>query len=228
MSGAEKVRELRERLDEVLASLPPKLRQEALSHISYANEMGNSRSNERLEFLGDAVLHLCVGSILFDAYPDASEGDLTRMRAHLVSGSALSALALRGGLGRHLKLGRGEASSGGRSKPRVLAGAFEALVGALYVHKGFQECMKFVREAVFPEGELTVPVDSKTLLQELVQEEGGSVEYTVVEVSGPDHMPRYTVACLVNGREVSRGQGGSKKEAEEDAAKGFLASREAL
>lgn len=223
MLSAPKVRELKGKLDRVLESLAPKLREEALTHVSYANEMGNRRPNERLEYLGDAVLHLCVGSILFQTYPDASEGDLTRMRAHLVSGSALSDLALKGGLGRHLKLGRGEKFSGGRTRPRVLAGAFEALVGALFIQKGFQESMEFVRETVIPEGILTVPVDAKTLAQEKVRaESGGSIEYKVVEVAGPDHKPTYTVVCLVNGIEVSRGKGGSKKEAEEDAAQKFL------
>ena len=222
MFGASPVYELKAKIEGVLLSLPPELRKEALTHISYANEVGG-RPNERLEYLGDAVLHLCVASILFETYPDAPEGDLTRMRAHLVSGSALSAIACKGGLGRHLKLGRGEQSSGGRSRPRTLAGAFEAVVGALYLQMGFQDSMEFVRQVVIPAGGLTVPVDAKTLLQEQVQREaGGTVEYRVLEVEGPDHLPLYTVSCLINGHEVSRGKGGSKKEAEEDAAGRFL------
>ncbi len=222
MFGASPVYELKAKIEGVLLSLPPELRKEALTHISYANEVGG-RPNERLEYLGDAVLHLCVASILFETYPDAPEGDLTRMRAHLVSGSALSAIACKGGLGRHLKLGRGEQSSGGRSRPRTLAGAFEAVVGALYLQMGFQASMEFVRQVVIPAGGLTVPVDAKTLLQEQVQREaGGTVEYRVLEVEGPDHLPLYTVSCLINGHEVSRGKGGSKKEAEEDAAGRFL------
>lgn len=225
MSGPTPVCELKEIIENALRSLPPKLREEALTHISYANEVGG-RPNERLEYLGDAVLHLSVASILFLSYPDAPEGDLTKMRAHLVSGNALSRVADKGGLGRHIKLGRGERSSGGRSKPRTLAGVFEALVGALYLEKGFQTCLEFVRQAVIPQEGLTVPVDPKTSLQEKVQREvDKTVEYRVFKVEGPDHLPLYTVSCLINGREVSRGKGGSKKEAEEDAARRFLSKR---
>ncbi len=202
-----------------------------MTHVSYSNEKGPAfPSNERLEFLGDAVLYLSAAHLLFERYPATPEGDLTRMRASVVSGTNLASVALVAGLGDHLKLGRGEEASGGRTRPRLLASALEAVIGAVYLSAGWVRAKAMVEEMLmgsFAPGEagqpLTVPVDPKTIVQERVQRiPGRTLEYRVVRVDGPDHSPRYTVACIVGGVEVSSGYGPSKKDAEEDAAANLL------
>jgi len=231
VSLSPEARSVREIIEEALASLPLALRSEALTHVSYANEKGSAYTpNERLEFLGDAVLYLSAAHLLFIRYPGSPEGDLTRMRAAVVSGSNLASVALAAGLGDYLRLGRGEEQSGGRLRPRLLAGALEALVGAVYLSGGWDAAHEFVgqlllRSHVSGIGHVpaAVPVDPKTLVQEKVQRLPGiTLEYKVLKVEGPDHSPLYTVACLVGGSVVSTGQGQSKKEAEEEAAAAFL------
>lgn len=231
MLVSSEARNVREMLEGALASLPLELRAEALTHVSYANERGTSyTSNERLEFLGDAVLYLSVADILFARYPSTPEGDLTRMRASVVSGSNLASVALAAGLGEHLRLGRGEEQSGGRSRPRLLAGALEAVIGAVYLSAGWGAAHALIGDMLLrshaggdAREPAEVPVDPKTLVQEKVQKlPGVTLEYRVLRVEGPDHSPVYTVACLVGGVEVSSGQGQSKKEAEEDAAANYL------
>ena len=217
---------MKELVMEALARLPEGLREEALTHVSYANERG-ATSNERLEFLGDAVFHLASAHLLYARFPNAPEGDLTRLRASLVSGTSLAAIASASGLGEMVRLGRGEEASGGRSRTRLLAGALEAVLGAVFLSAGWDEARRLACELLeaseaFAEG-ARVPVDPKTLVQELVQKSPGqTVEYKVINVEGPDHSPVYTVACLVSGEEVSTGRGGSKKDAEEDAAANYL------
>jgi len=227
-----KARSVKEIVDEALASLPPYLKAEAMTHVSYVNERApSSPTNERLEFLGDAVLYLSVAHWLYMRYPAAPEGDLTRMRAAAVSGHNLASVALSAGLGEHLRIGRGEEQSGGRSRPRLLAGALEALIGAVYSARGWDAAYNMVSELLMEpfskeDGPVPtfVPVDAKTMAQEKVQRQPGTtLEYRVLAVEGPDHSPVYTVACIVGGVEVSRGQGQSKKEAEEAAAAAFLA-----
>ena len=224
MSGIEKVRRLKSVFDEAVNSLEFGLRTQAFTHISYSNEQGDTgSSNERLEFLGDAVISLAVGLYLYDNYPQVSEGDLTRMRASLVSGASLAAIAKAVELGRYLKLGRGEELTGGRERPRILAGALEAFFGAYFIQHGWRQVCKLVEELLLDTELEVVPVDPKTLLQEIVQSSPGSkLEYVVLQVAGPDHMPEYTVACVINGTQASVGKGSSKKEAEENAARNWL------
>ena len=214
-----------------LSGLPHELMAEALTHVSYANERGQAAaSNERLEFLGDAVLYLSAAHLLYRRYPDMPEGDLTRMRASVVSGSHLATVALAAGLGERLRLGKGEESSGGRTRPRLLAGALEAVIGAVFVQKGWDASRQLVNDLLLSdcfarEGEAPhpVPVDAKTAVQERVQRTPfNTLEYRVLKVEGPDHSPWYTVACVVGGMVVATGQGSSKKDAEEEAAAGFL------
>ncbi|HHX29165.1 MAG: ribonuclease III [Bacillota bacterium] len=210
-------------LERALLSLSPACREEALTHVSYANEKGSPINNERLEFLGDAVLYLAVGSILYGRYPSSSEGDLTRMRASLVSGANLARIALEGGLGDLIRLGKGEQASGGHSRPRVLGSALEALIGGVFVEHGWRRALSLVKEIYAGTTFDSVPVDPKTRVQELVQRTpGGTLDYRVVKVEGPDHRRLFTVACVVNGEEVSTGEGSSKKEAEERAAAAYL------
>lgn len=214
---------MRAELEAALASLPPRLRREALTHVSYANEKGLPYNNERLEFLGDAVLNLAAASILFERRPALPEGDLTRLRAGMVSGASLHVVASDAGLGNLVYLGKGEDASGGRHRPRVLGSAFEAVVGAVYLSKGWEAAFLFSKAMLSGMDLDSVPVDAKTLAQERVQRSpGNTLDYRVVQIDGPDHDRTYTVACVVNGRDVSLGVGSSKKEAEEKAASAFI------
>jgi len=224
VSCCEKLQRLKVALEEAVNALDQEIKTEAFTHISYANEKGTRiPCNERLEFLGDAVISLAVALSLFERYPDLSEGDLTRMRANLVSGASLASIAEAAGLGKHLLLGKGEELTGGRARPRTLAGAFEALIGAVFLSKGWEEARQLVEETVLTAKLDKAPIDPKTLLQEIVQRTPGrSLEYRVVDIQGPDHLPTYTVACFVDGKEISRGRGSSKKKAEEKAARNVL------
>ncbi|MGI6620345.1 MAG: ribonuclease III [Bacillota bacterium] len=224
MPGTEKIQRLRTVFDHAVASLEPELRAQAFTHISWSNEQGDTgSSNERLEFLGDAVISLAVALHLYENHPQVPEGDLTRMRASLVSGTSLAAVAKAVGLGRHLKLGRGEELTGGRERPKTLAGALEAFFGAYFIRHGWDKVRALTEQLLLDTEIRAAPIDPKTMLQEIVQSRPGSkLEYVVVDVTGPDHMPEYTVACVIDGRRVSTGKGSSKKEAEEDAARNWL------
>ncbi len=227
MSGSEKVQRLKKIFIDALDGLDSKIKEQALTHISSSNERGERcSSNERLEFLGDAVISLAVALHLYENSPDTPEGDLTRMRASLVSGFSLANIAKQVDLGAYLILGRGEEITGGRSRPRILAGAFEAVVGAYFIQNGWEQSRKLVVGLLSDQEIRTAPVDPKTSLQELVQRTSGAkLEYNVIKVQGPDHRPCYTIACMINGRQVSTGKGRSKKEAEENAARDFLAKQ---
>jgi ribonuclease-3 len=204
--------------------LPEDLLDQALTHASYINEADSSAiSNERLEFLGDSVLGMVIASILFEQFPDAGEGDLTRMRAEIVRGTSLARVAERLGLGEHIILGRGEESAGGRARDRNLAGALEALVGAVYEAHGYRAAKGLTRRLLKPELEQIhrhgARVDAKSSLQHLVQarwhEPPGYV--TVQEAAGAQH--RFIVEVRVAGNTLGRGEGKSKREAQQAAAR---------
>lgn len=201
----------------------------ALTHVSYANDFPEDApggSNERLEFLGDAVLQLLVGELLVRRFPRASAGELTRLRAAVVSEQALWPVAERLGLGRLLRLGRGGEATGSRSLPSLLADTFEAVAGAVYLGAGVREARKFVSRYLGPlaaaasSGPL---VDAKTALQERAQAVGLSVRYRVVGENGPPHRRVFEVEVWVGDRLAGRGTGRSKKEAEQAAAVEALA-----
>lgn len=200
--------------------LPPELLRQALTHASYAHESGLP-SNERLEFLGDAVLSLTVTDILFRRFPEREEGELTKIRAVVVSRPVLAEVAHKLGLGHVLLLGRGAEEAGARERPSVLAAALEALVGAVFLAHGFAAARELAEELLAEEiarYAQQVP-DYKSLLQELVQERfGGLPEYRVVAEDGPEHKKVFTVEVAVGGRSAL-GRGRSKKEAEQAAAK---------
>jgi ribonuclease-3 len=214
----------------------PGLLARALVHRSAPNERPEAcpESNERLEFLGDAVLDLVVAEALFKRFPDATEGQLTRYKAALVSELALADVARELGLGRHLVLGRGEEETGGREKPSILSDALEAVLGAVYLDGGteavegliqrlFGDALAEVAETGAPRG------DYKTALQEWTQARGlGLPAYRLDATEGPDHARRYTVVVALGGRDLSTGQGPSKREAERLAAQGGLAALEAM
>ncbi len=204
--------------------LPDDLLRQALTHASYLNESGASTgSNERLEFLGDSVLGMVIANELYRRYPLAGEGELTRMRADIVRGSALAATATRMGLGEHLILGRGEEAAGGRTRERNLAGGMEAIVGAVYIGHGYRIARSYILKLLGPElqkvNEEGAPLDAKSSLQHLVQARWHEPpDYvTVQEVSGTTGR-RFTVEVRVAGETLGRGQGASKREAQQHAA----------
>lgn len=203
------------------------LLENALTHSSYANEHRSKGvlSNERLEFLGDAILGLVVADHLYRNRPELPEGDLTRIRAALVCESSLVEVARGLDLGRYLKLGRGEEGCGGRRRPSILADAVEAVLAAVYLDGGIGQVRQIISTLIIDQGEQKVAKgrDFKTMLQELAQRETGRVlSYELVGESGPDHHKTFSMQVLLNGQLVGEGQGHSKKEAEQAAAQAAL------
>ena len=203
------------------------LLQNALTHSSYANERWHNSlmSNERLEFLGDSILGMVVAEFLYKNFPDRPEGELTRMRADMVCEKTLASVAMRIEMGRHLMLGNGEEQGGGRSRDSILADAVESVIAASFLDGGMEAARKFIEKFILVE----VPVrkmhnaDYKTALQELVQRESGQVlKYRLTGESGPDHDKRFFVEVDLNGTPVGNGEGHSKKEAEQMAAKAAI------
>lgn len=192
----------------------------AMTHSSFANE-NNCLSNERLEFIGDAVLDLVVGKFLYDHIPE-SEGILTKKRAQEVCEDALYNYAKSFNLGDYLLLGKGEELSGGRDKPAVLADAFEAFLGAVYVDKGIKEVYKIVEKVVFPviiKNLHKEDNDYKSKLQELLQSDKRSLRYEIISESGPAHDKEFIARVFMDDTiKMGDGKGKSKKEAEQNAA----------
>ena len=201
----------------------------ALTHSSYANENREKKltSNERLEFLGDSVLGFITASHLYQTHPDVAEGELTKMRSALVCESSLCECARTIGLGEYLRLGHGEESGGGRKRDSILADAFEALIGALYLDAGEKQAREFVHRFVIDAAQRVVKPDAvtdyKTTLQEIVQKNPGeTLSYRLLDTKGPDHEKSFSVEVLLNSNVVGKGHGHSKKEAEQMAAKEAL------
>jgi ribonuclease-3 len=194
----------------------------ALTHRSYAYENGGLPTNERLEFLGDAVLGLVITDALYRRYPDEPEGQLAKLRASVVNMKALADVGRTLGLGAHIRLGRGEEATGGRDKSSILADTVEAVIGAVYLDRGIDETRTLLHRLFDPlladAASLGAGLDWKTSLQELTA--GGMLgvpEYIVAE-SGPDHAKRFRAVARVAGVEYGAGEGRSKKEAEQQAA----------
>ncbi|MEW5954624.1 MAG: ribonuclease III [Bacillota bacterium] len=207
----------------------PDLLLQALTHSSYSSENRQQeiKNNERLEFLGDAVLELLVSEILFASQPRLTEGELTKMRARVVCEPTLARIAREIGLGGCLRMSRGEVRSGGRDRPSMLADSFEALLGAVYLDQGLDAARSVVQKYLDPvfrdvvQGRLER--DYKTDLQEILQQRSpDTVSYKIVHEEGPDHHKRFTAAVFNRGREMGRGSGYSKKEAEQKAAREAL------
>lgn len=201
----------------------------ALTHSSYSNEQKSAKikNNERIEFLGDSVLGLIVSDYIFKKYTNHPEGDLTRFRAIVVCENTLSSAARNIRLGEYLFLGRGEEGTGGRKRNSILADAFEAIIGAIYLDGGFDASRNFVLYNLSPfieqaaEGRLFL--DYKTQLQEIIQQESHSnIVYRVVKEEGPDHNKIFFVEVNNNEHILGAGKGKSKKEAEQNAAKAAL------
>lgn len=198
------------------------LLKQAFTHASYRNEHRKARiqDNERLEFLGDAVLELLISDYLYHTYPHMPEGELTRMRAAIVCEPSLVMFARRVSFDRYIRLGRGEERSGGRQRPALLADVFEAFLGALYIDAGIGAVQIFVDTYIIPYlSDARVGVDYKTALQEWVQQRMGvPLRYSIVEERGPAHAREFVVHVQVGDSVMGVGSGRSKKEAEQQAA----------
>ncbi len=194
----------------------------ALTHRSYAYENGGLPTNERLEFLGDAVLGLVVTDALYHRHPELPEGQLAKLRAAVVNMRALADVARELDLGSHVLLGRGEETTGGRNKSSILADTLEAVLGAAYISAGIEPARELVHRLVDPlldsSATLGAGLDWKTSLQELTATLGIGVPEYVIEEEGPDHAKLFHASAVVGGRSFGRGHGRSKKEAEQQAA----------
>ena len=201
----------------------------ALMHSSYVPGVGGD--NERMEFLGDAVLELCVSEELFFRFPNMQEGQLTKSRASIVCEDALFRAAKSIGLGEYLLLGHGEDVSGGREKPSILSDAFEAVIAAIYLDGGFIPARAFIRRFVLPLLDLSERIfekDHKTRLQELIHAKthGKQVTYRLVGETGPDHDKTFTMQALLEGEILGEGSGRSKQSAGQAAAEDALSRLE--
>lgn len=198
----------------------------ALTHSSYGNENG-CECNERLEFLGDSVLSVIVSDYLFENMPNVNEGELSKIRASLVCERSLAEFAEVIKIGEKLRLGKGEEISGGRKRASILSDAFEAVLAAVYLDSGMETARKWLLELMKPALKLALEGktyhDYKTILQEVVQKNGGKVTYRIVSETGPDHMKDFVAEVLIDGKKAADGEGLSKKDAEQNAAKKALA-----
>lgn len=201
------------------------LLQTALTHSSYANEVGGGvKYNERLEFLGDSVLGMITAEYFYKLHPEMPEGQLTKLRSSMVCEKSLCVFAKSIKLGEFLRLGKGEINTGGRNRPSILADAFESLIAAIYLDSGFEEAQKFVLGFVASASVDEPSVsDYKSHLQEIVQQNHGEIlEYFMAGESGPDHDKTFTVEVRLNSNVIGIGEGKSKKQAEQMAAKEAL------
>ncbi len=200
----------------------------ALTHSSYANEHSRKgcEYNERMEFLGDAVLEVISSDFLYHNYPDMPEGDLSRLRASIVCEPTLWQCAREFSLQDFIRLGTGEEKTGGRQRPSVVSDAMEALIGAIYLDGGFSAAQAFVMRFVLTDiEEKKLYHDSKTTLQEILQEQGrGLPVYEITDVSGPDHARQYTAQVMCGDKVLGTGTAGSKKHAQQEAAYRALVS----
>jgi ribonuclease-3 len=208
----------------------PDLLLQALTHSSAANErrLAGTHDNEQLEFLGDSIIGFLISDFLFQEHTSLSEGELSKVRAHLVSSANLSKLARQLDLGQFLVLGKGEEKTGGRKKQALLADAFEAIVASIYLDGGFQEVQNFVMRLFKPDleavrsGQFRLR-DFKSQLQERLQAmRFPPAEYLIIKETGPDHRKHFSVELRINGRKSTEGHGDTKKLAEQEAARRAL------
>ncbi|BCB03323.1 ribonuclease III [Bacillus sp. KH172YL63] len=205
-----------------------RLLKQAFTHSSYVNEHRRKpyEDNERLEFLGDAVLELTVSQFLFKKYPMMSEGELTKLRAAIVCEPSLVTFSVELNFGELILLGKGEEMTGGRERPALLADVFEAFIGAVYLDQGLDIVISILEKVVYPKinvGAFSHVMDYKSQLQELVQRgSAGMIEYSILEESGPAHNRQFISRVSLNNEELGIGKGRSKKEAEQQAAQKAL------
>ncbi len=208
--------------------LSVKLRQQAFTHRSLcARDLAHSETNERLEFLGDAVLELTISEYLYQHFPQLDEGTLTRYRSAMVKTESLAVVAADLHLGEHLLMSQGEEQNGGQYSPSILADTFESIIGALYLDKGYAAAAAFIHQYLVPRfQEFTAKndaKDAKTLLQEMIQSLGKPAPtYETISAEGPDHAKIFTVAVSIPGFPEEEGTGASKQKAQQEAAAAFL------
>nr|WP_282433269.1 ribonuclease III [Ureibacillus chungkukjangi] len=201
---------------------------QAFTHSSYVNEHRRKlfTDNERLEFLGDAVLELSVSKYLFEKYPHMSEGELTKLRASIVCEPSLVIFANELNFGKYVLLGKGEELTGGRERPALLADVFESFIGSLYLDQDLENVVEFLERIVFPKvevGAFSHVMDFKSQLQEMVQQSNnGTLHYEIVDEKGPAHNRTFVSRVLLNDKELGIGRGKSKKEAEQQAAQNAM------
>lgn len=205
------------------------LLRQAFTHSSYVNEhrsKENISHNERLEFLGDAVLELGVSQFLYRKHPAMPEGEMTKLRASIVCEPSLKEFAKGLNFGKYLLLGKGEEQTGGRDRPAILADAFEAFLGALYLDQGFHAVLEFLEKNIFTKittGAFSHAMDYKSQLQELIQQnQNNEIEYVIIEEKGPSHAKEFIAQVKINGEVSGEGIGRTKKESEQRAAKAAL------
>lgn len=204
----------------------------AFTHRSYINENRGQglEHNERLEFLGDAVLELAVTAFLFEKFPKKTEGDLTAFRAALVNTDTLSGVSTELGFNDFLRLSKGESKDTGRARHYILANTYEAVVGAIYMDQGYDAAQQFISRTIFPLLDEVVKqgswIDAKSMFQEKAQEnESVTPLYQTLHEEGPDHDKYFTVGVFLNDKKVAEGRGHSKQEAEQEAARGALEAK---
>jgi ribonuclease-3 len=195
----------------------------AMTHSSYANEMrlNKEKNNERLEYLGDAVLELVTSEAVYKEYEMLTEGDLTKLRASIVCEQTLSACARDLSLGEYILLGKGEDSSGGRNRDSILSDTLEAMIGAIYLDGGFTNAKEFIKSFILADvKDKDLFFDSKTILQEIIQNEDNQqkLRYKLISEEGPDHNKTFTIAVCIGNNEIGCGTGRTKKAAEQEAA----------
>jgi ribonuclease-3 len=196
----------------------------ALTHRSYRTHDRNLKSNERLEFLGDAVLEIVVSTYLFDKYPDTQEGKLTKIRSALVRTETIAQAVISKGINEFILMSKSEKASGGDTKPYILANTYEAIVGAIYLDGGYMKALKFIYDTIIPKTEHIVKYekyrDPKSHLQELTQSKFHQLpKYVLVDTHGPAHEKEFEVEVHIKGKKYAKGRGNSKQAAEEEAAK---------
>lgn len=203
----------------------------ALTHTSYAHEAKQTpkpQHNERIEFLGDSVLSVIVSTYMYQNFPDLAEGQLTKLRAHLVCEASLFEYAKKIRLGDYLRLGKGEELSGGRERPSILADAFESVLGAIYLDQGFEKVQSYLLAMMRQEIDYIcrhgIYNDYKTRLQEFLQRDGDvDISYQLMSSTGPEHNKVFTSEVMVQGRVIGEGKGRTKKDSEQHAAQQALA-----
>lgn len=200
-----------------------KILKNALTHSSFVNEKSKLQNNERIEFLGDAVLELVISFYLYKNHSNSSEGDLTKLRAKIVCTESLAMVSNLLNLGSFIFMGKGEENTGGRTRKSILANSFEALIGAIYLDGGLQEAEKFIlsklKENINDAIKGRLIFDYKTKIQEYIQQDSANViEYMVESEEGPEHDKLFNINLFMNGKVIGAGTGSSKKEAEQHAA----------
>ncbi|MBB6631189.1 ribonuclease III [Clostridium algidicarnis] len=205
----------------------------AITHSSYANQFKNVDYNERLEFLGDSVLQLCITEYLFNNYKQKSEGDLTKLRSLIVCENSLYEIALTWGIGRHMRMSRGEELTGGRDRVSIQADCVEAVIAAVYLDKGIDYVTDFIlksfKETISKAINQEIVLDYKTALQEKLQKDGEvEIDYELVKYEGPPHRRKFYTKVVINNKVMGEGNGYSKKESEQSSAKEALLKLEEI